>query len=265
MSTLLDDILAYKRDEVAARRRTIPVATLRARPLHGAPRRGFRDVLARAPAPAVIAELKSASPSRGRLRSDYDAGTLACGYAGAGASALSVLTDERFFGGTLDHLVAARAACGLPCLCKDFLVDPYQVEEARAAGADAVLVIAAAVQGGLGAELLAAARAAGLDVLVEVHDEAELAWAAAAGATLIGVNNRDLATFAVRLETAERLLPGVPPGVLAVAESGIRSARDLERMVVAGAQAVLIGEAFMTQPDPGAALATLLAEWRRCR
>jgi indole-3-glycerol phosphate synthase len=147
----------------------------------------------------------------------------------------------------------------LPCLLKDFLVDPYQVEEARAFGADAVLVIAAAGSGRLRVELLGAAREAGLDVLVEVHDEAELEWALAAGATLVGVNNRDLATFATSLETTERLAPLVPAEALLVAESGIHSSADLRRMVAAGARAVLVGEAFMAAPDPGAALAELLA------
>ena len=265
MSTILDEILAHKRTEVARRRQETPPAALREQPLYAASRRGFRAALAAAEAPAVIAELKAASPSRGRIRVDYDPPAHARAYATAGASALSVLTDERFFGGSLAHLTAARAAVALPCLRKDFVVDPYQIEEARAAGADAVLLIAEAVAGTLGAELLAAGRAAGLDVLVEVHGAAELGWAVDAGADLIGVNNRDLATFVVQLETAERLLPVLPPGVLGVAESGIHSAADLARMVAAGAGAVLIGEAFMAQPDPGVALATLLAEWRRCR
>jgi indole-3-glycerol phosphate synthase len=264
MSTILDEILAHKREEVASRRRAVPLTVLRVRPLYDVARRPFRDALARVVAPAVIAELKAASPSRGPIRADYAPVPLARGYAAGGAQALSVLTDEHYFCGSLAHLEAVREAVTLPCLRKDFLVDPYQVEEARAAGADAVLVIAAAVQGSLGADLLAAADAAGLDALVEVHDEAELGWAVSAGATLIGVNNRSLATFTVRLETAEQLLPLLPKGVLGVAESGLRSAADLGRMVAAGAQAVLIGEAFMAAPDPGAALATLLAEWRRC-
>jgi indole-3-glycerol phosphate synthase len=258
---ILDDILARKREEVAARQRTVTLAALRERPLYAEPRRGFRAALAAHPAPAVIAELKSASPSRGVIRAAYDPPAIARGYAAGGATALSVLTDREFFGGTLDHLSAARAASGLPCLRKDFLVDPYQVEEARAAGADAVLVIVAAVDDAQGRELIASAAEVGLDVLVEVHAEDELAWAVAARATMIGVNNRDLATFTVSLETTERLAPGVPSGTLLVAESGIRSASDLDRMVRAGAQGVLVGEAFMERPDPGMAL----AEWLRCR
>jgi len=171
-----------------------------------------------------------------------------------------VLTDRPFFGGALEHLAAARAASGLPCLRKDFLIDPYQIDEARAFGADAVLLIVAGVTAGQGADLHAAARAAGLDVLVEVHSEAELERAAGLGATLVGINNRDLATFAVSLATAERLAPRAPSGALVVAESGLRSAADVRRMTAAGAHAVLVGEAFMERPDPGAAL----AEWLRC-
>jgi indole-3-glycerol phosphate synthase len=255
---ILERILAQKRDEVARRRRETSLAALRGRPLHAEARRGFRAALAACPAPAVIAELKRASPSRGLIRAAYDPGTLARAYAAAGAAALSVLTDGPFFGGELEHLAAARAVSGLPCLRKDFLVDAYQVEEARAWGADAVLLIVAATPEKRRGELLAAAAEAGLDVLVEVHDERELAWAAAAGATLIGVNNRDLATFRVTLETTERLARMAPAGALLVAESGLRSPADVRRMVEAGAHAVLIGEALMERPDPGAALVELL-------
>ena len=258
--SVLDDILAAKRDEVAARRTALSVSALRDRPLYAEPRRGFRAALAARPAPAVIAEMKRASPSRGEIRRAYDPVAIAQGYAAAGAAALSVLTDGPFFGGALEHLVAARTATKLPCLRKDFLVDPYQVDEARAFGADAVLLIVAAVSAGQGAELLAAAGAAGLDVLVEVHTEVEVEHAAALGATLVGVNNRDLVTLDVSLATAERLAPRAPAGALVVAESGLRSAADVRRMVQAGAHAVLIGEAFMEKSDPGAAL----AEWLRC-
>lgn len=254
---ILDDILVRKRAEVAERKQVAPLTMLKDRPLYHEPRRGFRAALAAHAAPAVIAELKSASPSRGVIRAAYDPPSIARGYAAAGATALSVLTDTHFFGGRLEHLSAARDASGLPCLRKDFLVDPYQVDEARAAGADAVLVIVAAVEDGQGRELLAKAADAGVDVLVEVHDERELERAVAAGATLIGVNNRDLATFTVTLATTERLAPRVPRGTLLVAESGIRSKADVQRMIQAGAHAVLVGEAFMERPDPGAAL----AEW----
>jgi len=255
---ILDDILAHKVDEVSARKRQVPPSALRERPLYAEARRGFQVALAARPAPAVIAELKRASPSKGVIRTHYDPPAHARSYEAAGAAALSVLTDERFFEGHLDHLATVRGVVALPCLRKDFLVDPYQIDEARAFGADAVLVIAAAGSAALRVELLAAAREAGLDALVEVHDERELEWALAAGATLVGVNNRDLATFAVSLETTERLAALAPPGSLLVAESGIHSAGDVRRMVAAGAHAVLIGEAFMAAPDPGAALAEFL-------
>ena len=210
-------------------------------------------------APAVIAEIKRASPSRGVIRAAFDPPAHARGYAAAGATALSVLTERRWFQGGLEHLEAVRAAVSLPLLRKDFMIDPYQVAEARAFGADAILVIAAVGEAGQRAELLAAAREHGLDALVEIHDDRELAWAASAEATLIGVNNRDLGTFVTSLETTERLSPSVPPGALLVAESGIHTAADLRRMVDAGAHAVLIGEAFMAAPEPGAALRELLA------
>lgn len=255
---ILDEILADKVDEVAARKRTTPVSGLRDRPLYAEPRRGFRRALAGATPPAVIAEIKRASPSRGIIRQEFDPPAHARSYAGAGATALSVLTEEKRFQGSLAHLEAARAAVGLPLLRKDFLVDVYQVEEARAHGADAVLVIAAAGTASLRVELMAAARELGLDVLVEAHDQAELDWALASGADLVGVNNRDLRTFHTTLETTERLAATLPHGTLLVAESGIHTRDDLARMVAAGAQAVLIGEAFMKAPDPGAALRELL-------
>src|SRR5205814_1524213 len=217
-------------DEVASRKHATPRSALRERPLWHEPRRGFRAALAGRPAPAVVAEIKRASPSRGVIRSHFDPPTHARSYESAGATALSVLTDERFFQGHLDHMAAVRAVVALPLLRKDFLVDPYQVDEARAHGADAILVIAAAGSARLRTELLAAAREAGLDALVEVHDERELEWAAAAGATLVGVNNRDLSTFVTSLDTTERLAPLVPPGVILVAESGIHSAGDVRRM-----------------------------------
>jgi indole-3-glycerol phosphate synthase len=256
---ILDEILARKRAEVAERR-DIPVEALRRRRLYADLRRGFRAALAARPAPAVIAELKRASPSRGPIRTAYDPPAIARSYEAAGAAALSVLTDPVFFRGSLQDLAAAREASALPCLRKDFIIDPYQVEEARAWGADCVLLIVAAVTDVQAREISAAAAEAGLDVLVEVHDEAELERAAALGATLIGVNNRDLTTFHVALETTERLAPRVPAGALLVAESGVRSADDVRRMLGAGAHAVLVGEAFMERPDPGAAL----AEWLRC-
>jgi len=256
---ILDEILGAKRTEVATRRRAMPGSALREQAAYHTARRGFRRALEAATPPAVIAELKRASPSRGLIRADYDPVAIARGYEAAGAACCSVLTDAPYFQGSLEHLRAVRAAVALPCLRKDFLVDPYQVDEARAAGADAVLVIAAAGMRPLGEELLAAAAAAEIDALVEVHDERELAWANEVGADLIGVNNRDLTTFVTSLATTERLAPHVRAGALLVAESGIRTGDDVARMVGAGARALLVGEAFMDQPDPGRALRELLA------
>jgi indole-3-glycerol phosphate synthase len=206
----------------------------------------------------VIAEIKRASPSRGLIRADFDPAAHARAYEEGGASCLSVLTDQHYFEGALEHLTIARESCRLPCLRKDFLVDTYQVDEARAAGADAVLVIAGAGAAALREELYGRATEVGLDVLVEVHDEAELAWAVGSGATLIGVNNRDLRTFETHLETTERLAGGVPGGTLLVAESGIHGRGDVERMLAAGAHALLVGEALMRHADPGVALQELL-------
>jgi indole-3-glycerol phosphate synthase len=256
---ILDDILAHKRTEVTAARRAVSESALRESPHWAAPRRGFRDALAAASPLGVIAEIKRASPSRGLIRADFDPPAHARSYAAAGATCLSVLTDVRFFQGAPDHLVAAREAVSLPLLRKDFLVDPYQVAEARAWGADAVLVIVAAGTPALRQELRAAAAEQGLDVLVEVHDETELDWAVGVGATLIGVNNRDLTTFVTQLATTERLAARVPPGTLVVAESGIHTAADVARMTAAGARAILVGEAFMAAPDPGVALRELVA------
>ncbi len=256
---ILDDILAHTREAVAAARRAAAPAALRDLPHWHEPRRGFRAALAAATATAVIAEIKRASPSRGVIRTAFDPAAHARSYAEAGATAISVLTEPRWFQGALAHLAAARDAVRLPLLRKDFLVDSYQVEEARAWGADAILVIVAAVGAALGAELLAAARAHGLDALVEVHDRRELDAALGLGATLVGVNNRDLRTFETRLETTEQLAGLVPEGVILVAESGIHRPADVRRMRNAGARAVLVGEAFMAAPDPGAALRELFA------
>jgi indole-3-glycerol phosphate synthase len=256
---ILDEILAHKRTEVAAARQAVPASALRDAPAWSAPRRGFRAALASATPPAVIAEIKRASPSRGVIRADFDPPAHARSYAAAGATALSVLTDRRYFQGAPEHLMSVRAAVDLPILRKDFLVDPYQVAEARAWGADAVLVIVASGTSASRLELMAAAEEHGLDVLVEVHDAGELAWAVEAGAGLIGVNNRDLTTFTTTLETTERLAARIPAGALLVAESGIHTRDDVARMAAAGARAILVGEAFMAAPDPGVALRELVA------
>ena len=255
--TILDDILAHKREELQAARRQLSAAELGERARRTPPTRGFRRALCEAPEPRVIAEVKRRSPSKGEIRPGLDPVACAKAYAEAGAAAISVLTDERFFGGHLDHLGAVRAAVDVPLLRKDFIIDAYQIDQARVAGADAVLLIAAALQAESLAMLLAHAQGLGLDVLMEVHDEAELELALAAGADLVGINNRDLRSFQVDLATSERLAARVPEAVMWVAESGIHSPADVERLRRVGAHAVLVGELLMRAPDVGAALRTL--------
>jgi len=255
---ILDDIVTARREDVARAKRAAPLAALREAPLWHAARRGFAAALA-GRRPAVIAEVKKASPSKGVIRADFDPVSIARRYAAGGAAAISVLTEERFFQGHPTYLEAIHDAVDLPLLRKDFLFDPYQVAEARAWGADAVLLIVAMLDDATLGELLGAARHEGLDVLVEAHSADEIDRAVAAGATLIGVNNRDLHTFVTSLETAERLRPRIPAGVGTVAESGIETAAHVARMVAAGYDAVLVGEALMRAPDPGAALEALLA------
>jgi indole-3-glycerol phosphate synthase len=206
----------------------------------------------------VIAECKRRSPSRGILRADYDPAALARQYAAAGAAAISVLTEPTFFDGTLDHLRAVRAAVPTPILRKDFIVDEFQILEAHAAGADAILLIVAALDDATLRRLHAAAEARGLAALVEVHTADELTRAQEAGARLIGVNSRNLKTLEVSLDTALTLGARLGPGVVGVAESGIRSRADIDALTAAGYHAFLVGERFMTQPDPGAALAELV-------
>lgn len=262
MSDILAKIAAYKRDEVAARKslRPIEVIEAAARAAPSEPR-GFRAALQRAHGPgrlALIAEIKKASPSKGLIRADFDPPALARAYEAGGAACLSVLTDTPSFQGADDFLRLARAATGLPCLRKEFLVDPWQVPESRALGADAILVILAIVDDTLASDLMEAARLHGMDVLVEVHDEAEMARAAALRADLIGVNNRDLRTFEVDLATTERLAIAAPAGALLVTESGIFSAADATRLERVGAQAMLVGESLMRQADVAEATRTLL-------
>lgn len=257
LPAILEQIVARKRVRVEAARTRVPEAELQRR-AEGRRRRDFMQALRQVtPAPAVIAELKQASPSRGRLRADYAVERIAAGYEAAGAAALSVLTEEDFFLGELAHLERARAAVAVPVLRKDFLFEPYQVWEAAAVGADAVLLIAAMLDDERLTALLAVAAQAGLAALCEVHDADELRRVRAAGAQLIGVNNRDLRTFTVDATRALALAPSVPAGALSVAESGLRTPDDLRRMAAAGYQAVLVGEHLMQAADPGAALATL--------
>lgn len=255
--TILADILAHKRVEVAAARVRVPPARLAERAAAQPAARGFRRALL-GRGPHVIAELKRRSPSKGEIRRDFDPVAIARAYEAGGAAALSVLTDERFFGGSLAVLEAVRAATPLPLLRKDFVVDAYQLDEARVAGADAVLLIAAALAPGDLARLHEHARGLGLDVLVEVHDEAELDAAKGVGADLIGINNRDLRSFVTDLAVTERLAPLVPEGAVVVSESGISGPADLARLARAGAGAFLVGESLMREPDPGLALRRLL-------
>jgi indole-3-glycerol phosphate synthase len=260
MSDILDRILAAKRQEVEAARRLRPLAAVEEESARADAPRGFAAALQKKAAagyPAVIAEIKKASPSKGVLRADFDPATIARGYAAGGAACLSVLTDRQFFQGAPEHLVAARAASGLPVLRKDFVIDPYQVHEARAMGADCILLIVAALDDGPLRVLEAAAHDLGMDVLVEVHDRAELDRALALRTPLVGVNNRNLRTFETRLETTLDLLSAVPSDRLLVTESGILSRADVERMRAAGVNAFLVGEAFMRAPEPGAALKAL--------
>jgi indole-3-glycerol phosphate synthase len=258
---LLDAIVAATRKRVEDARARTGAAALSRAAAAATPPRGFRAALA-VDGVRVIAECKRRSPSRGVLRMAYDPVAIAHGYAAAGAAAISVLTEPTFFDGALDHLQAVRAAVDVPVLRKDFVVDAYQLLEARAAGADAVLLIVAALDDAELRTLSGAARDLGLDVLVEVHDEAELERADAAGATLIGVNNRNLRTLAVDVEASLRLAARLPEGALAVAESGLRAGEDLRRLRTVGYQAFLIGERFMSADDPGAALRGLLGDTR---
>jgi indole-3-glycerol phosphate synthase len=256
---ILDDIVRRTRGDLAARRDRVPLAALEAACLTRPPARDLAGALRRPGAVTCIAEHKRRSPSAGWIREGSDAAEIAAAYAGAGAAAISMLTDEPFFGGNLEDLRRARAAVDIPILRKDFFVDPYQVVEARAAGADAILIIVAALGDREIAELLAAARGLGMQALVEVHDQFELERALVQGADIVGVNNRDLRTFTVDRELAIRLRGQVPADRVLVAESGIRDVADVARLRTAGVDAMLVGETLMRAPDPGAALAALLA------
>lgn len=261
MTDVLARIVADKRDHVATQKAKVTEGEQRRRAAAAGPVRGFRAALARQTAtcrPALIAELKKASPSKGLIRADFDPPALARAYAAGGAHCLSVLTDRPYFQGDDAYLAAARAAVDLPVLRKDFIVDPYQVAESRALDADCILLILAALDDGLAAELMALAADYGMDVLVEVHDRAELERALALDADMVGINNRDLKTLAVTLATAERLAPALPKSVLAVGESGLSEPADLRRLMDAGVFAFLIGESFMRQPDISAAVRALL-------
>jgi indole-3-glycerol phosphate synthase len=255
---LLDAIIGATRRRVEMERAAVSIEQLRSSAASSSSRRGLREALVQGGGMNVIAECKRRSPSRGILRTQYDPAQIAAGYERAGAAAISVLTEPAFFDGSLDHLTAVRRSVGLPVLRKDFTIDPFQIWQSRAAGADAVLLIVAALDDEQLLSLIDESRQAGVDALVEVHDEDELGRALSAGADLVGVNNRDLRTLAVDVETSCRLAPAIPSHVVAVAESGLRTAADLIALTGVGYRGFLIGERFMNEADPAAALRALL-------
>jgi indole-3-glycerol phosphate synthase len=259
MPTQLDQILAHTLLQVKARKAVADYGQLERKAGAHTPR-GFTEGLrsAAADGPAVIAEIKKASPSKGLIRSDFYPATLARTFQAAGAAALSVLTDEEFFQGSLEYLEEASRAVSIPCLRKDFILDPFQVLEARAAGADAILLIVSAHTDSALSDLRDEAHSMGLDVLCETHDREEMKRAVDLGFELIGVNSRDLRTFSVRTEVLIELVSELPQNVVRVAESGIRTAEDIATLREAGYHAFLVGEALMRQPDPAATLALLL-------
>ena len=260
MQTILDQIVSAKRQEVARARAAVPEALLREQVAAAPPVRDFVGALRQGPPIRLIAEVKKASPSKGVIRADFDPVAIARIYEQHGASCISVLTDEPYFQGSLEYLRQIRAAVSLPVLRKDFIIDPYQVVEARAAGADAVLLIAECLDDELLTRLHAAILALGMTPLVELYEPANLPRVLAIGAELVGVNNRDLRTFHTDLEHTLRLRREIPADRVVVGESGIRTRGDVERLQAAGVQAMLVGETFMARADVGAAVDELLGK-----
>jgi indole-3-glycerol phosphate synthase len=259
--TILDKIAAYKREEIAAAKKLTPLAEIEEAAKQASPVRPFAETVAHCAEEgrfALIAEIKKASPSRGLIREDFDPASLALAYAGGGAACLSVLTDGPSFQGDSAHLVAARRVCALPVLRKDFMLDPYQVPQSRALGADCILIIMAAVGDFQAMELAGAANDWGMDVLAEVHNEDELDRALSLPTSLIGINNRDLKTFQTSLDVTARLVPLIPSDRLIVSESGIFTHSDILQLATGGAHAFLVGESLMRQADVAAATRKLL-------
>jgi indole-3-glycerol phosphate synthase len=261
MTDILTSIIAYKRQEIAAAQAARPLKEVEVAAHAAPPVRRFAEALEKAITAGrfgLIAEIKKASPSRGLIRADFDPPALATAYEAGGATCLSVLTDTPSFQGAPEHLSQARAASTLPALRKDFMLDRYQVAEARALGADCILIIMAAVDDVIAGTLCAYAKAWNMDAIAEVHNRGELDRALRLDCRLIGINNRDLKTFATTLETTERLAPGIPDDRIVVAESGIASPADLARLAKAGVHAFLVGERLMREPDVSAATRNLL-------